>query len=86
MGLSLTTPPHQHSGASRSSWRRLLLVFSLVRYRFFLFAGLIPYLLGAAWGHAMAGEFNVSLFWSGLGGVVLAVIGVEAFNEFFVLV
>jgi 1,4-dihydroxy-2-naphthoate octaprenyltransferase len=56
---------------------------TLVRYRFFLFAGLLPYLLGAAWASGMAGTFNVAMFWSGLGGVVLAVIGVEAYNEYF---
>jgi len=62
---------------------RLTRVFTLVRYRFFLFAGLLPYLLGAAWASGMAGTFNVAMFWSGLGGVVLAVIGVEAYNEYF---
>jgi 1,4-dihydroxy-2-naphthoate polyprenyltransferase len=55
----------------------------MVRYRFFLYAGLLPYLLGAAWAYAIAGAFDASIFWSGLGGVVLAVIGVEAFNEYF---
>ena len=60
-------------------WR----IASLVRYRFFLSAGLLPYLLGAAWAYAMAGAFDATLFWSGLGGVVLAVIGVECFNEYF---
>ena len=54
-----------------------------MRYRFFLYAGLLPYLLGAAWAYAVAGTFDAALFWSGLGGVVLAVIGVEAFNEYF---
>jgi 1,4-dihydroxy-2-naphthoate octaprenyltransferase len=83
MGLSLTTPPHQHRDAGQSPWRRLLLVASLVRYRFFLYAGLLPYLLGAAWAHAMEGAFDAPLFWSGLGGVVLAVVGVESFNEYF---
>src|SRR5262249_60880881 len=83
MGLSLTTPPHQHAGAEASAWRRLWRVVSLVRYRFFLFAGLLPYLLGAAWAWAIAGSFDAALFWGGLGGVVLAVIGVECFNEFF---
>ena len=56
---------------------------SFVRYRFFLYAGLLPYLLGAAWAYAMAGVFDAPLFWSGLGGIVLSVIGVEAFNEYF---
>jgi 1,4-dihydroxy-2-naphthoate octaprenyltransferase len=83
MGLSLTTPPHQHSGAGRSPLRGLLRVVSLVRYRFFLYAGLLPYLLGAAWAYAMEGAFDAAVFWSGLGGVVLAVIGVESFNEYF---
>jgi 1,4-dihydroxy-2-naphthoate octaprenyltransferase len=64
-------------------WKRLWLVFSLVRYRFFLYAGLLPYLLGAAWAYAMAGAFDAAVFWSGLGGVVLAVVGVESFNEYF---
>jgi 1,4-dihydroxy-2-naphthoate octaprenyltransferase len=83
MGLSVTTPPHQHGGAAASRWKRLWLVLSLVRYRFFLYAGLLPYLLGAAWAYAMAGSFDAAVFWSGLGGVVLAVVGVESFNEYF---
>ena len=83
MGLSLTTPPHQRLGAERSPLRVLLRVASLVRYRFFLYAGLLPYLLGAAWAHAVEGAFDAGVFWSGLGGVVLAVVGVEAFNEYF---
>jgi 1,4-dihydroxy-2-naphthoate polyprenyltransferase len=65
------------------AWRRLWLVFSLVRYRFFLYAGLLPYLLGAAWAFAVSGAFDAPLFWSGLAGIVLAVIGVESFNEYF---
>jgi 1,4-dihydroxy-2-naphthoate polyprenyltransferase len=83
MGLSLTTPPHARAGAVRSPWRRLLLILSLVRYRFFLYAGLLPYLLGAAWAFAVEGAFNGLVFWSGLAGVVLSVVGVEAFNEYF---
>jgi 1,4-dihydroxy-2-naphthoate octaprenyltransferase len=58
-------------------------VLSLVRYRFFLYAGLLPYLLGAAWAYAVEGAFDVPAFWSGLAGVVLSVVGVEAFNEYF---
>jgi 1,4-dihydroxy-2-naphthoate octaprenyltransferase len=59
------------------------MVCSMVRYRFFLYAGLLPYLLGAAWAYGIDGLFAVELFWLGLAGVVLAVIGVEAFNEYF---
>jgi 1,4-dihydroxy-2-naphthoate octaprenyltransferase len=58
-------------------------VAGLVRYRFFLYAGLLPYLLGAAWAYAIAGAFDPAAFWSAFGGVVLSVIGVEAFNEYF---
>lgn len=67
----------------RRPWAALSRVLFLVRYRFFLFAGLLPYLLGAAWAYAIAGAFDAVLFWSGFGGVVLAVIGVEAYNEYF---
>ena len=67
----------------RTAGGRLTRIFGMVRYRFFLYAGLLPYLLGAAWAYGMAGVIDVPVFWSGLGGVVLAVIGVEAFNEYF---
>jgi 1,4-dihydroxy-2-naphthoate octaprenyltransferase len=77
-GAALESAP-----AARSLWRRVLAVCSLVRYRFFLYAGLLPYLLGAAWAYAMVGRFDATLFFSGLAGVVLAVVGVEAFNEYF---
>ena len=69
--------------AMRSPRERLARIFGMVRYRFFLYAGLLPYLLGAAWAYGMAGVIDVPIFWSGLGGVILAVIGVEAFNEYF---
>ncbi len=45
--------------------------------------GRCPYLLGAAWAYAIEGQFDAAIFWSGLSGVVLAVVGVEAFNEYF---
>jgi 1,4-dihydroxy-2-naphthoate octaprenyltransferase len=83
MGLSLTTASANRSADARSVLHRLLSVCSMVRYRFFLYAGLLPYLLGAAWAYAVEGAFDKPVFWSGLGGVVLAVIGVEAFNEYF---
>lgn len=83
MGPSLTSPTRQGLAGSRALTHRLLRVASMVRYRFFLYAGLLPYLLGAAWAYAVAGAIDVPIFWSGFGGVVLAVIGVEAFNEYF---
>ena len=32
---------------------------------------------------ALPASFDAAMFWSGLGGVVFAVIGVEAYNEYF---
>jgi 1,4-dihydroxy-2-naphthoate polyprenyltransferase len=75
--------PVGHFARGPSSVHRLLSVLSMVRYRFFLYAGLLPYGLGAAWAYATTGRFDAPIFWGGLGGVVLAVIGVEAFNEYF---
>jgi len=83
VGPSLTTGPDAGVGAVATPIQRLLRVVGLVRYRFFLYAGLLPYLLGAAWAYAVAGRFDAPLFWSGFFGVVLAVVGVEAFNEYF---
>jgi 1,4-dihydroxy-2-naphthoate octaprenyltransferase len=71
------------AAAPLTGGQRLWRVFSLIRYRFFLFAGLLPYLLGAAWAFAFSSRFEPTLFWMGLGGVALSVIGVEAFNEYF---
>ena len=83
MGPSLSALSQGRPSVPRSLPRRLLAVCSMVRYRFFLYAGLLPYLLGAAWAYAVAGAFDAPVFWSGLAGVVLAVVGVEAFNEYF---
>lgn len=79
MGSGLTTAPLAVASAAYPLAR----VLFLVRYRFFLFAGLLPYLLGAAWAHAVDHAFSAAMFWSGLAGVILAVIGVEAYNEYF---
>jgi 1,4-dihydroxy-2-naphthoate polyprenyltransferase len=83
MGPSLTSQARQQLRTMPSLSHRLMRVVSMVRYRFFLYAGLLPYLLGAAWAYAISGTLDVPMFWSGLGGVVLAVIGVEAFNDYF---
>jgi 1,4-dihydroxy-2-naphthoate octaprenyltransferase len=58
-------------------------VFSLIRYRFFLYAGLIPYFLGAAWAWGMQRTFEPKIFWLGLFGIFISVVGVESFNEYF---
>jgi len=78
--MSVTARP---AAAFPAPVRQVLAVLRLVRYRFFLYAGLLPYLLGAAWAWAIEGRLDGSAFWSGLAGVVLAVVGVEAFNEYF---
>ena len=83
MGTRMSTASGPGLADAPSATRRLLRVFALVRYRFFLYAGLLPYLLGAAWAWGMAGTLDVPAVWSGLGGVILSVIGVEAFNEYF---
>ncbi len=83
MGPSLVSTSSRAAAGAPSPASPLVRIVSLVRYRFFLYAGLLPYLLGAAWAYAMAGTIDLPIFWSGLGGVVLAVIGVEAFNEYF---
>jgi len=78
--VSTTAEP---AGTFGAPVRQALAVLRLVRYRFFLYAGLLPYLLGAAWAWSVDGRFATGAFWSGLAGVVLAVVGVEAFNEYF---
>ncbi len=78
--------PVERSAASRPRSHvlgTLVRACTRVRYRFFLYAGLMPYLLGAAWAFGVEHEFRAAIFWLGLGGVALAVVGVEAFNEYF---
>lgn len=58
-------------------------VASVVRYRFFLYAGLLPYFLGAAWAKGVEETFNPGVFLLGLFGIFLSVVGVESFNEYF---
>ena len=83
MGVRLTGAPGSIATAAPSPTQQLLRVVRLVRYRFFLYAGLLPYLLGAVWAYAIEGKFDAPVFWAGFLGVVLAVVGVEAFNEYF---
>ncbi len=61
----------------------ILKVASVVRYRFFLYAGLLPYFLGAAWAYGVERQFNARVFLIGLFGIFLSVVGVESFNEYF---
>jgi len=75
------TAPHARPASGPLAWVAWLASF--VRYRFFLYAGLLPYLMGAAWAYAMLGAFSPAMFWIGLGGILLSVVGVETFNEYF---
>jgi len=75
------TAPHARPASGPLAWVGWLASF--VRYRFFLYAGLLPYLMGAAWAYAMLGAFSPEMFWIGLGGILLSVVGVETFNEYF---
>jgi len=58
-------------------------VASVVRYRFFLYAGLLPYFLGGAWAYGVEKTFNLPVFVLGLFGIFLSVVGVESFNEYY---
>jgi len=65
------------------------LIIHLIRYRFFLFAGIFPYLLGQAIAFNSINSINSmnSINWRyfGLGflGILLVLISVELFNEYF---
>lgn len=58
-------------------------IIKTIRYRFFLFAGLFPYLLGQILAFGKERNLNWQNFWWGLLGVILVLIGVELFNEYF---
>ncbi len=78
-GLSVSEVLDKRSGVLGAPFQ----VFSLIRYRFFLYAGLLPYLLGSAWAYGMEKTFSIHLFALGLFGIFLSVVGVESFNEYF---
>ncbi|MCL5982417.1 MAG: prenyltransferase [Firmicutes bacterium] len=63
--------------------RTLIGLTKLLRYRFLLIAGLFPYALGAAVAFYTQGQFSLFLFLIGITGLFFALMGVEAFNEFF---
>ena len=58
-------------------------LIKLIRYRFFLFAGLLPYFLGQAVAFNVQGELNWPYFWWGFVGIFLVLVAVELFNEYF---
>ncbi|MCL5674171.1 MAG: prenyltransferase [Candidatus Omnitrophica bacterium] len=58
-------------------------IVSLIRYRFFLWAGLLPYLLGQSLAFHTKGLIIKNYFWLGLLGIFFTLVGVELFNEYF---
>jgi len=58
-------------------------IVKLIRYRFFLFAGLLPYFLGQAVAINIQGKLNWLHFWLGFAGIFLVLVAVELFNEYF---
>ncbi|MHC4360504.1 MAG: UbiA family prenyltransferase [Planctomycetota bacterium] len=55
----------------------------LIRYRFFFFAGLLPYFLGQAVAFNVQGKLEQLHFWLGLAGIFFVLVAVELFNEYF---
>jgi len=58
-------------------------LIELIRYRFFLFAGLLPFLLGQAVAFGARRKPNQLRFWLGFAGIFLVLVAVELFNEYF---
>lgn len=55
----------------------------LIRYRFLLFAGLLPFGLGQIIAWHGQGAFEGSAFAIALAGLAFVLVGVESFNEYF---
>ena len=58
-------------------------IFGLIRYRFFLFAGMLPYILGQAVAYGLRGSLNWNYSLWGFVGIFLVLVAVELFNEYF---
>ncbi len=58
-------------------------LIKLIRYRFFLFAGILPYFLGQVIAFNSLGRLNWPNFWWGFVGIFFVLIAVELFNEYF---
>jgi 1,4-dihydroxy-2-naphthoate octaprenyltransferase len=61
----------------------MLSLFRLFRYRFFLFAGILPFFLGSSIALYTHHIFDLYYFLIALFGVFFALAGVETFNEYF---
>ena len=62
---------------------KLIKLIKLIRYRFFLFAGILPFFLGQAIAFNIQRALNWSRLWWGFTGIVLVLVAVELFNEYF---
>jgi len=62
---------------------KLMSLLRLIRYRFFLFAGLLPYFLGQAVAYGLNDTFSWNYFWLGFAGIFFVLMAVEFFNEYF---
>ena len=62
---------------------KLVNLIKLIRYRFFLFAGILPYFLGQAAAFGLQKSLNWNYFWLGLVGIFFVLVAVELFNEYF---
>lgn len=58
-------------------------IVKIVRYRFFIFVGIFPYLLGQIIAFSVKRFLNWQNFGLGFLGIILVLIGVEFFNEYF---
>ena len=58
-------------------------LIALIRYRFFIFVGIFPYLLGQTIAFNLKSAFVWRYFWWGFLGIFLVLVGVELFNEYF---
>lgn len=58
-------------------------LIKLIRYRFFLFAGILPFFLGQAIAFNVQRALNWSRFGWGFMGIFFVLVAVELFNEYF---
>jgi len=58
-------------------------LIKLIRYRFFLFAGILPFFLGQAIAFNVQRALNWPRFWWGFMGIFFVLVAVELFNEYF---
>lgn len=66
-----------------AGFMKLTNLIRLIRYRFFLFAGVLPYFLGQAIAFSLHKTLNYAFLWWGFVGILLVLAAVELFNEYF---